>query len=116
MGLKSRRDLCDRALEVLTVLAAGQTAEVEDLARVDGYIETTVDDLRARDVIYIPDYDEFDTQIFDDLAKVLANNSREAFGMANDPRLAATGAAAENSLLIKSAQGPTYATLKTTYI
>lgn len=106
--MKTRRDLLDRSLEVLGVLAAGQVAETEDLARVDGYVETTISDLAARDVIYIADAEEFDLAIFDDLAKVLANNAREAFGLANDPRLAATGMAAENNLRIKSAQGPTY--------
>lgn len=113
--MKSRRDLVDRALEVLGVLAAGQVAANEDLARVDGYVDTTIADLTARDVVYVPDTQEFEAGIFDDLAKVLANNAREAFGLADDPRLAATGMAAENSLRIKSAQGPTYQPLKTVY-
>lgn len=106
--MKLRRDLLDRALSVLGVLASGQVAENEDLALVDSYVETTIADLTARDVIYIPDADEFDEKIFDDLAKVLANNARESFGLANDPRLAATAMAAEVSLRTKSAQGPTY--------
>lgn len=113
--MKTRRELNDRALEVLGVLAAGQVAANEDLARVDSYVDTTIADLIARDVVYIPDAEEFDEAIFDDLSKVLANNAREAFGLANDPRLAATAIAAENSLRIKSAQGPTYKPLKVQY-
>lgn len=113
--MKSRRDLIDRALEIIGTLAAGQVAENEDLARVDGYVDTTIADLIARDVYYVSDNEEFDLSIFDDLAKVLANNAREAFGLANDPRLAATAMAAENNLRTKSAQGPTYAVLKGTY-
>lgn len=113
--MKSRRDLIDRALEVLGVLAAGQVAANEDLARVDGYVDTTIADLTARDVVYVSDTQEFEPGIFDDLAKVLANNAREAFGLADDPRLAATAMAAENSLRIKSAQGPTYQRLRVEY-
>lgn len=112
---KTRRDLVDRALGVLGVLAAGQSAEVEDVANVDSYVDTTVSDLEARDIYYVADVEEVDPSIFDDLAKVLANNAREEFGLADDPRLAATAAAAERSLSIKSAQGPTYKTLRTQY-
>jgi hypothetical protein len=112
---KTRRDLVERALGVLGVLAAGQSPETEDLAKVDSYVETTVADLEARDIYYVADVSEVDPAIFDDLAKVLANNSREEFGLANDPRLAATGIAAENSLREKSAQGPTYRVLRSQY-
>lgn len=112
---KTRRELVDRALEVLGVLAAGQTAAPEDVARVDGYVDTTVADLIERDIYYVDDVEEVNPAIFDDLAKVLANNSREAFGLASDPALPAIGAAAENKLQVKSSQGPTYKTLRTQY-
>jgi len=112
---KTRRDLVDRALDVLGVLASGQAPATEDVARVDGYVDTTIADLLDRDVVYIPDSEEIEEGVFDDLAKVLANNCREGFGLASDPALPAIAAAAENKLRIKSAQGPTYQTLKTVY-
>ena len=112
---KTRRELVDRALDVLGVLASGQVPEVEDVARLDGYVETTIEDLLERDIIDIPDPEEIELSIFDDLAKVLANNAREGFGLANDPRLAATAQAAEKRLLEKSWIAPTYKPLKTQY-
>jgi hypothetical protein len=115
MAAKTRRDLVDRALEILGVLAAGQAPAPEDVARVDGYVDTTVADLIARDIYYVDDVDEVDPAIFDDLAKVLGNNCREAFGLASDPALPAIAAAAENKLQVKSSQGPTYRTLRTSY-
>ena len=113
--MKTRRDLCDRALDNLGVLDAGQSAEVEDLASVDSFVETTIDDLRERDVFYFPDTEEFDSSVFEDLAVCLASNARHKFGLAGDPRLPASALNAEKNLRIKSAQGPTYQTAKTVY-
>jgi hypothetical protein len=113
--MKTRRDLIDRALSVLGVLGSGQSPETEDVALVDGFIDPMIADLTDRDVVYISDAEEIEDGLFLDLAKVLANNCREAFGLANDPRLAATGIAAENSLREKSAQGPTYRVLRSQY-
>lgn len=113
--MKTRRDLVDAALENLGVLASGQVAEQEDIARVNARVETTIDDLRARDVIYIPDADEFDPEIFEDLAVCLANTCRLAFGLAENPRLPAAVLRAEDNLRTKSAQGPVYSVLKTVY-
>jgi len=115
MALKTRRDLVDEALGVLGVVGSGQSPEVEDVAKVDGKINATIDDLRARDVIYIPDYDEIDTEIFLDLATCVAGKCMADFGLANDPRITAMAVVAENSLSIKSAQGPTYTRLRTEY-
>jgi len=112
---KTRRDLVDRALDVLGVLASGQAPATEDVARVDGYVDTTIADLLDRDVYYVADVSEIEDGIFDDLAKCLANNCREGFGLASDPALPAIAAAAENKLRIKSAQGPTYSVLRTSY-
>lgn len=115
MAFKTRRDLIDEALGVLGVVGSGQSPEVEDVSKVDGKIEPTIDDLRARDVIYIPDYDEIDTEIFLDLATFLAGKCMADFGLANDPRITAMAVAAENSLREKSAQGPTYSVLRSQY-
>jgi hypothetical protein len=115
MALKTRRDLVDEALGVLGVVGSGQSPEVEDVAKVNGKIDATIDDLRAQDVIYVPDYNEIDTEIFLDLATCVAGKCMADFGLANDPRITAMAVAAENSLRLKSAQGPTYATLRTTY-
>lgn len=115
MALKTRRELVEEAIGVLGVVGAGQAPEVEDVAKVDSKVEATIDDLRARDVYYVSDAEEVDTEIFLDLAACLAGNCMADFGMANDPRVTAVAMAAENSLRIKSAQGPTYKTLRVDY-
>lgn len=118
MTVKTRRQLVDRAGEALGVLAAGQSLATEDVARIDGYVEPTLEDLTARDVIYIPDSEEFDYAIFDDLALCLANNCRHAFGLGGNAELPAAvkgPLGAENSLRIKSVGKPTYKPLKTVY-
>lgn len=115
---KTRRQLTDKALELLGVLPAGQVAQDEDVSRVDGYIDTTIADLRERDIIYVPDATEVDESIFDDLALCLANNARHSFGLGGNAELPAAvkgGAGAEANLLTKSGGGPQYTVQKTSY-
>lgn len=113
--MKTRRNLVDRAAENLGVLASGQTLAAEDLAGIDAFVETTIADLRKRDVLYVPDAAEIDEEIFEDLSVCLAFRCRIKFGLAGDPEIAAANLASEKSLRIKSAQGPTYAVAKTTF-
>lgn len=115
MSTKTRRELIDRAGEALGVLAAGQTLSNEDYTRIDGYIDPTADDLIARDVYYVADTSEIDGAIFDDFALCVANACRHAFGLSGNPELPAAAQAAEAKLRIKSASGPTYKPLRSTY-
>lgn len=113
--IKSRRELIDMALSNLGVLAAGQQPETEDLQRVDAFVDAMLADLRVRDIIDIPSGDEFDIGVFADLAVCLANTCRHAFGLSGNPELQAAAMAAEQKLLVKSAQKPTYSILRGTY-
>lgn len=113
--MNTRRDLVDRALDILGVIATGQEPATEDVAKADAYVDSMVADLISRDVFYVSDTDEIDLAIFQDLATCLANACMAAFGLANDPRITAMSLAAENSLMIKSQHGPTYQVLRTQY-
>lgn len=113
--MKTRRDLIDRAAEALGVLAAGQTLANEDIARIDGYVDTTAADLMRRDIYSIADTQEIDESIFDDFGICLANACRHAFGQSGNPELQAAAIAAEQKLLKKSAQGPTYKIQRSVY-
>jgi len=115
MSTKTRRELIDRAGEALGVLAAGQSLANEDIARIDGYIDPTAEDLIARDVYYVSDTEEIDASIFDDFAICCANACRHAFGLSGNAELPAAAQAAEAKLRIKSASGPTYKPLRTAY-
>lgn len=115
MATKTRRQLIERAAEALGVLAAGQPVEVEDYARIDGYIDPTAADLIARDVYYIADTEEIPDSIFDDFAICVASTCRHAFGLSGNAELPAAALNAENKLRIKSADGPTYRPLRATY-
>lgn len=75
-------------------------------------VETTLEDLAARDIIYIPDPDSIEERVFMPLGHILAWNSAAEFGAAADQALASLAIKAEKDLQIIDSQRPTYGRLE----
>jgi hypothetical protein len=86
---KTRRNLIEQALSNLGVLASGQAAENEDVARVDGLLDPLLAMLASTDVITIAHPEEIPVEAFLPLAAVLANAAKASFGRAGDAALQA---------------------------
>lgn len=84
---RTRRDLVEQALMNLGALASGQSAQTEDVERVDGFVDATLALLAATDIIYIPYSEEIPVEAFLPLAAYLANASKASFGRAGDAAL-----------------------------
>jgi hypothetical protein len=81
---KTRTDLINEALDLLGVVGAGQTPAAEDRAVIDGKIEPKLAELARREIVYVPDADTVDDEIFDALATLLAEEAGPKFGRPRD--------------------------------
>lgn len=88
----TRRDLIDKALDNLGVLAAGQTPSAEDVAKVDALIDPMVAMLAADEIAYVDAPGEpvaiggeIDPAQFLALAAVLADEAKCGWGLQADP-------------------------------
>jgi hypothetical protein len=95
---KTRRNLIEQALSNLGVLASGQAAEIEDVSRVDGFVDPVLAMLASTDVITIAHSEEIPVEAFLPLAAVLANAAKASFGRAGDPALQAEAEMAKADL------------------
>jgi alpha-ketoglutarate-dependent taurine dioxygenase len=95
---KSRSDLVHRALKNLGVLPQGQTPGAEEYNQVDALIDPMIEDLIARDIVFIEDVDAIDEKYFLHLGHVLAGLAQSEFGMQNDPALTARARRADEDL------------------
>lgn len=77
-------------------------------------MDSTIEDLIARDVVYVEDSEAIDEKYFMPLGLILASNCRAEFGMASDPALPALALDAEKKLQQISRVVPTFKTLKVT--
>lgn len=111
---KTREDLIERALKNLGVLPDGQTPSVQEVNSVDALVDSTIEDLIGRDVVYIEDVEAIDERYFMPLGLILASNCRAEFGLADDPALPALALDAEKKLQQISRAVPTFKTLKVT--
>lgn len=87
MSTKTRDQLVDRALQKLMIVGSGQAPQAEDQELVDGFVDTTIDDLSARDIIVIQDDDAIEFSMFEWLADCLSQNAASSFGKPRDPNL-----------------------------
>lgn len=111
--MATRSDLVLGALDVLGVVAAGQTASAEDFAKVDSVVAGALDDLRTRGIYYVPNSEEIEDAALDWLATLVAMRPRLAsFGVTID---AGAVAYAESRLREMQHQGPTSAPVRATY-
>lgn len=113
---KTRSDLVTEALDLLGVLPTGQPPEVEDAAKVDGKVDTTLASIAALEIATVGDADSIPDEWFDDVAAILAGACTTKFGLGADDtsRLLQSGlglppgtGAAAMSLLIKARGRPT---------
>lgn len=84
MGYRSQADLLQEVLENLGVLAAGQTPEIEDLARVKEKLPSIIALLAATEVVYIPDIENIPDEMFIPLSNCVAYHCKQKFGIAGD--------------------------------
>lgn len=115
MGFRTQADLLTEVLENLGVLAAGQTPETEDLARVSEKLPSIVALLGATEVVYIPDLEAIPDEWFIPFSNCVAYHCKQKFGI--------TGEASQEvdkdyqlALLqfrVMNRGRPTYETLKT---
>jgi hypothetical protein len=96
--MKTRTELVHRALYNLGVLPAGQNPGAEEYNLVDALVDSMIEDLIARDIIFVEDVDAIEERYFLHLGHILAGHSAPLFGMQNDPAIAARAQRAEQDL------------------
>ena len=69
---QTKAQLILQTLQEMNVLGAGQDAPAEDYQAVEDRIQPLLDDLSARNVIYVPDVDAIDNSQFPYLVQLLA--------------------------------------------
>lgn len=76
--------LVQEVLGELFSLASGQTPTTDDTAFVESRIDTTLAELAKRNVIYIPDPEAIEDEVFNALAAYMAQICGPKFGRARD--------------------------------
>lgn len=116
--MKTRAELVTLVLEDLGVLAAGQTAQIEDTRRVDELAPSIIETLRATEVYYLNDIENIPEEVFVPLSNIVAWGCRNKFGV-SDPdeltRMQEAATAANTALKTITRGRPTYAPLKTEF-
>jgi len=84
VGFRTEADLLQEVLENLGVLATGQTAETEDLARVSEKLPSIISLLGASEIVYIPDLANIPDQYFIPLANCVAFHCKSKFGLTGE--------------------------------
>lgn len=84
MGYRTEADLLQEVLENLGVLASGQTAETEDLARVSEKLPSIIATLSATEVVYVPDLNAIPDEWFIPLSNCVAYYCKAKFGITGD--------------------------------
>ena len=117
MSTRSQPEFIAEVLERLGVLAAGQTAEVEDTSRVQELIPSTQAFLKATEAYYWSDVDNIPDDAFMPLVDVTAWMCRGKYGVQGDA-LVELKDAKENALRalkIMQRAKPSYLTLRVEY-
>ena len=113
--MKTRVELVHEALKNLGYLPEGVTPDAETYAMVDGRLDGVLEELQAKDILYVPDSDEFKEEHFGPLGHILANACKARFGAPGDSGFQAEADKAERDLNAIEAQPYTGAILKTQY-
>ncbi|WNJ88468.1 hypothetical protein [Bosea sp. 685] len=107
---QTKADLVREVLGELFSLASGQVPSAEDTAFVEQRIDPALAALAKRNVIYIPDAEEIDDEVFDALVAYLAQICGPKFGRPRD--LAAKQMAEDELRTIQRIGGGTGRTLR----
>ena len=83
--MATRQELIEATLELLNVIAAGQSPSAEDVVKVDKTINGKLSELNRRNIYWSAETDEFDEEVIDPLAIILANTNAPAFGQPRNP-------------------------------
>lgn len=112
---RSQADLVQKVLEKLFVVPEGQAAETDDTSRVTANVQSAIDALGGREEIYVPDVNNIPPALFLDLAKVIAYELKDEFGLSGEMLQKCSTANTEGlrNLRIMSRGRPTYEPLKT---
>lgn len=105
MSFRTQADLVQKILEKLAIVPEGVSANVEDTARVSANLPSLIEELAARQIVYVPDLSNIPGAWFLSLAKVCAYELRDEFGVAGD---ALASLAAANSEGIGNLKAMTY--------
>lgn len=117
MTTYTRADLVDLVLENLGVLAAGQTAQIEDTRRVDTLAPALIATLKSTEVYYLNDIDNIPEDAFTSLAAVVALGCSSKFGVMGEDldALQKKGETGLAALKVLTRGRPTYAPLRTEF-
>ena len=115
MTTRTQADLVIKILEKLMIVPEGQAPETDDIARVEGNLQSVINELAAREIVYVPDFSAIPDQWFMSLAKVCAYEMRDEFGIAGESLATVTAANSEGILNLKvmTRGRPTYEPLRT---
>ena len=108
--MATRTDLIYRALRNLGALPQGSAPDADTATAVGALLDGMLDELEARDVLYIKDTTIFglDDKYLQPLGHILAWRAAPEFGSASDATLAALATQAEIHLRHMEAGRPTY--------
>ena len=84
---KTRAQIQFKVLALLTGGDVGLNPSAEDAENIDGYIDSVVAEL-ASDMIYIPDANALDEDIFVPFCKLVADAAAEEYGGKSNPQIA----------------------------
>lgn len=81
---KTLTDLTVQTLKELGVLPDGQTPQIEDTAAISGDIPALLEELAGREIVFVPDLDNIPGPWFMSIAKILAYELRNGYGIVGD--------------------------------
>ena len=115
MAFRTENDLITKILEKLQIVPEGQAPEADDTARVEANLPSLLNELAAREIVYVPDINSIPDEWFLSLAKICAYELRDEFGLTGDAARECEKANIEGILNLKvmTRGKPTYETLRT---
>lgn len=114
MSTRTRADLVNKIIEKLGIVPEGMTPEVEDYGRVDRNLPSVLDELAAREILYVPDITSIPGEWFLSLSQICAWELRNEFGVTGDfeVTLEKANADAITKIKVMTRGRPTYEPLK----
>lgn len=94
------------------VLPQGQNPGTEEYNQVDALVDPMIEELVAKDIVFIEDVDAIEDKYFLALAHVLAGHAASDFGMQADIGIASRHTKGEKDLEIMASVRPQYSTLE----
>ena len=115
MATRTQADLVIKILEKLMIVPEGQAPETDDIARVEANLPSVIEELAAREIVYVPDLANIPDAWFLSLAKICAYELRDEFGLAGESLATVSAANTEGILNLKvmTRGKPTYEPLRT---